>query len=596
MSLRWKLVAILSVCVALYTALISLILFLVILPSFSDRELSEGREDLNRLTEQVEREVESVDALCGDWSAWDDMYQFVIEPDPARIAAYEELNLNLLWYRQNQLNLLYVINVKGEVVWGRVYQDPMVTKASPVPVAEFAAEPWPLSNPLLCRPPDWAPHSGVLPTSIGLMMVSCRPIKDSRMQAEPQGTLVMGRLLDDSMTHRICRLAQVRGGLISAGGDLSAIERQALAAGTGGESVVVEKDRQVVRLYTAMNGVLGTPVLVVRADTARDITAGGNGAVLFALMSTLMAAILVFAVVMVLLRWAVVTPLRLLTQHVTGVAAEGKLNLLDIPRRGDELGVLAREFNRMMQRIQEDTNRRQAAEETLRDSQAQVLRAQHLAELGEMGATIAHEVRNPITGISSAMQVLRNSHPVDEARRELMDDMLANVGRVEGIVQRALVFARRWKPAKQPTDLYALTAKVCEEARARRLCDGARLHVEPRGKLVAPADSVLIEQVLWNLLENAVEAVGEVSGPGEIRCRFEETMDAVRIIVEDTGSGISPAAADNLFRPFFTTKTNGTGLGLVVCKKIVEAHGGKITLNGRPGPGTEAVVELPRGT
>lgn len=595
MSLRWKIVAILSVCVALYTTLISLILFLVILPSFLDLELSEGREDLNRLTEQVEREVESVDALCRDWAAWDDMYQFVFEPDSARMAAYEELNLNLLWYRQNRLNLLYAVDLEGKVAWGRTYQDVTVNKASPVQVAEFPAGQWPLSNPLLCRPPDHEAISGVLPTSIGLMMVSCRTITDTRLQAAPRGTLVMGRLLDDSLTRGICTLAQVQGGLVSAGGDLSATERQALAAGPGAESVVVEKDPQVLRLYKAVDGVLGTPALVVRTDTPRDIVTRGNNAVFFALVSTLMSALLAFGVVVVLLRWAVVAPLRQLTRHVTGVAAEGKLNLIDAPRRGDELGVLAREFNRMMQRIQEDTNRRQAAEQALRDSQAQVLRAQHLAELGEMGATIAHEVRNPITGISSAIQVLRNSQPLDEERRELMDDVLANVGRVEGIVQRVLVYARRWKPAKQPTDLWALAARVCDEARARRLCDGAQVHVEARGKLEAPVDPVLIEQVLWNLLENAVEAVRDVSG-GEIRCRFEETTDSVRIILDDTGSGISPAAAEKLFRPFFTTKTNGTGLGLVVCKKIVEAHGGKITLTGRPGAGTEAVVQLPKGT
>ncbi|MCX5769366.1 MAG: hypothetical protein NTZ09_03715, partial [Candidatus Hydrogenedentes bacterium] len=302
MSLRWKLVAILSVCAALYTVLISLILFLVVLPSFSQLELNEGREDLNRLTEQVEREVESVDTLCRDWSAWDDMYRFVVQPDSARMAAYEELNLNLLWYRQNRLNLLYVVNLEGRVVWGRTYQDPTVRKASPVAVAEFPAEPWPPSNSLLCHPPAWSPLLGVLPTSIGLMMISCRPITDSRMQAAPEGTLVMGRLLDDKMTAGICTLAQVRGGLISAAGGLSAIEGEALvAAGAGGDPVVVQEDPEVLRLYRAINGVLGTPALVVRADIARDITGRGNAAVLFAVVSTLMSAVLVFAVVLVLL-------------------------------------------------------------------------------------------------------------------------------------------------------------------------------------------------------------------------------------------------------------------------------------------------------
>lgn len=326
-----------------------------------------------------------------------------------------------------------------------------------------------------------------------------------------------------------------------------------------------------------------------------DQVARGNAAVFFALVSIPISALLASAVVFVLLRRAVVMLLRQLTRHVTGVAAGGDLNLLETPPRRDELGMLALEFNRMMQRIQEDSNRRRAAEEALRDSQAQVFRAQHLAELGEMGATLAHEIRNPISGIGSAVQILRNSCPLDEEQRALMDDVLANVGRVEGIVRRVLVFAKRWKPAKQPTDLYALTANICRQASVRPVCNGVRLDVEPRGKLMAPADPALIEQVLWNLLENAAEAVCEAGGAAEIRCRFEETADTARIIFADTGSGLSADAVNNLFRPFFTTKANGTGLGLVVCKKIVEAHGGRITLTGRSGEGTEAAVELPKG-
>jgi signal transduction histidine kinase len=110
-------------------------------------------------------------------------------------------------------------------------------------------------------------------------------------------------------------------------------------------------------------------------------------------------------------------------------------------------------------------------------------------------------------------------------------------------------------------------------------------------------DPSLTEQVLWNVMENACDAMRDPAGPDSPTATWtlHETPTGVAITLRDTGCGIPPGAQEKLFHPFFTTKTYGTGLGLVICRRIMEAHGGSISISGLPGKGTEVTLEFPKG-
>lgn len=221
-----------------------------------------------------------------------------------------------------------------------------------------------------------------------------------------------------------------------------------------------------------------------------------------------------------------------------------------------------------------------------------VERSERLAAVGELSASIAHEVRNPLAGMKGALQVLRKDMELDESKREVMDELLAQIVRLENLVRDLLTFARPNPLSLQPVDLHAILDR-CLRLLQEGIEDSGITVRRTYGPDSTPlmADPLQMEQVFLNLLGNAVQAM---SGGGvlDIRTRFSE--DSVEMLFGDTGNGIAPADLPLIFQPFHTTKHRGSGLGLSIVKKIVEAHDGTIRVESVLGEGTTAHVTLPR--
>ena len=223
--------------------------------------------------------------------------------------------------------------------------------------------------------------------------------------------------------------------------------------------------------------------------------------------------------------------------------------------------------------------------------QEELIRAQSLAAVGELAATVAHEIKNPLAGVSGAVQVLRDTMPADDPRRDIVGEILEQIARLDRIVRDLLVFARPAVPLRQEVDLQGSLARAWAAAEPRGAAQGIRFSVEGAERVRVSADARLLEQVWINLFQNAVEAMPD---GGELQVRVRPAQDRLRVEVQDSGSGVDPAHVRDVFRPFFTTKTRGTGLGLAISRKIVEAHGGTIDLESVPGRGTKVTVEIPR--
>ena len=231
--------------------------------------------------------------------------------------------------------------------------------------------------------------------------------------------------------------------------------------------------------------------------------------------------------------------------------------------------------------IRSDITPRKAAEAQLADQAA-------LAQLGQLAAVVAHEVRNPLAGVKGTLQVLRTRQFVEDRDKQIIDAMIERIDALNEKVQDMLRFARPRTPSIGPVDVQGLLPDVIESARAAAGKGSAPVTVTGEPAAVY-ADPDMLRAVLLNLVLNALQA--SKSTPVEIVVNPEG--DTCRIAVADRGPGIPAEEIDRVFDAFFTTKKSGTGLGLAIVKRLTDLQGGGVTLRRRDGGGTVAQVTLP---
>ncbi|HEX8798014.1 MAG TPA: ATP-binding protein [Terriglobales bacterium] len=254
-------------------------------------------------------------------------------------------------------------------------------------------------------------------------------------------------------------------------------------------------------------------------------------------------------------------------------------------QRNDEIGDLGRDFNDMVAQL------KASREEINRLHQTQMSRAEHFATLGELAAGLAHEIRNPLAGIAGVLDIVSRDLPPTSAAREVIDDAKQEAVQINRILTELLDTARPKAPQFRVTDIVGTAEHAVLFARQQAVTK--RIHIEFEVKAVLPPvehDPNQINQVLLNLLLNAIQSMDK---PGAIRVTLEPEDDAVRIVVADEGKGISPEHLPSLFRPFFTTKGHGTGLGLSLARRMVESHGGTINVDSKLGEGARFTILLP---
>jgi PAS domain S-box-containing protein len=249
-----------------------------------------------------------------------------------------------------------------------------------------------------------------------------------------------------------------------------------------------------------------------------------------------------------------------------------------------------------------DVTERKQAEEALRTARLDLAHASRLAVVGELMASIAHEITQPLTGIiSNAGAGLRllDTHPRRERGevREVLGDIRDQARLAADIIQRLRLLVRKRPLELGALDLNEVTQEILRfvEGDARRRDVVLSAELAPAIPLV-DADRVCLQQVVLNLVVNAMDAMDHMVPEREVVLRTRRLSDAVEVAVSDTGHGIPADSLPKLFDAFFTTKKDGLGLGLAIARSIVEAHGGRIWAENREGRGATFRLTLPAKT
>jgi len=228
----------------------------------------------------------------------------------------------------------------------------------------------------------------------------------------------------------------------------------------------------------------------------------------------------------------------------------------------------------------------------LRKTEAQLIRSEKLAALGQLAAGIAHEIRNPLTSINILIHSLTENFPPESARREDLQVIEEEIRRINEIVDQFLRFARPAPPLLQKADALSIFEETLQLLRPQM--EKHRIIVQKEFQVLRPIsmDREQMKQVILNLLLNAVQAMPN-GGRLTLRGQVLEDGHWVTLSIQDSGIGIPSEDMDKLFDPFFSTKEGGVGLGLSIAHRIIDQHHGKIEVESAPGKGTLLTVWLP---
>lgn len=312
------------------------------------------------------------------------------------------------------------------------------------------------------------------------------------------------------------------------------------------------------------------------------------------ILLTLLIVISVGVTMLLALYLIVIKPIRRLEQNINNigkaVSSSGfyddmQFSQLEESKRNDEISDLQKAFNKLIKRLNESKIKLNEMH------QNQLEQADRMFTTGEMAASLAHEIKNPISGVIGALQIFDAEIKSSDSKKEIILEMMSQLQRINNTINDLLSYARPKPPVFETLEVKSLIDKTLSFITPSQQKKKINYNVILENEfLTIPADRNQLQQVLFNLMLNSLQAM-ETEGTLEIIVKKKEPNVEIEII--DDGQGIKPETLPLLFKPFFTTKHKGSGLGLAISKRIIEQHNGKIQITSEPAKGTKVKISLP---
>ncbi|HEX9707130.1 MAG TPA: CHASE4 domain-containing protein [Steroidobacteraceae bacterium] len=602
MKIRAKVVALLAAVFLALTVVEWGVGQALLLPRFEEIELDTARTAMKRIDYGVHQALNEIRVSATDWGNWKDTYEFIRDHNPQ----FEQDNLSEAAMKQLRLTALAFVDLNGEIVLSKSF-DPVSGAIRPLDLF-----------PQGSLPDDFAwrenlqsglPDQGLIATDHGVLLAAVAPILDGFGQGPSRGMVLMGRLLTVAEVVEIGARAQTRVTLAAVRGDagpageLLRLDGETLA----NENVAINGD--TTEVFRVFNDVYGVPVMSLRVDVPRTISAGAHTTVSYVLAFTVGAAVVVLLILLISLDRTVLTPLARVTRHAVRIGAGDDLTTrLDL-HRSDEIGALATEFDRMVAKVAE--SRRQLIDHSFH------------AGMSESSRGVLHNIGNAITPLRVRLAKLHSrlrAAPVDDVERALaergqesdgtdrqadLDEFLRLAsGEMSGLIKEASgdvdVITRQAEvvqSALTEQSRSSRTATVIEAAELPAIIEQSleivpdrcreqvRIELDPSLRAVGTVRvaRTALRQVLQNLIINAAEAV-RAAGRDHGTVRFSAALirddDQYKLHLDcaDTGVGIAAENLGRIFEKGYSTKleSGNMGIGLHWCATTVNALGGRI--------------------
>ncbi len=587
----------------------------VIAPAFGDLELSAARADLKRAEGAILTDLENLAAVTADWAPWDDMFYYVRGENPN----FPKSNLLRATLTNLGLDLLAVYDVENQLLWAQV-----LVRGEDVPPAELAIlDSKHVSSARLTTFHDPLGKTvGFVETRLGPMIISSRPVVRSDFTGDISGTVIMGQFLNES---RLLRLRD-RTEVDMHWDFIPATDGPII----GSEHIKADADVNVypnnISSRRILDDINGRPFLILWADTARNISSLGSQTINAAMAFLVVAGLFVIGFIWFMLRSTILRPIEQLTRHIDEIRQSGDLSRQLDMQRGDEIGVLASQFDGMTAEVH--------------DARQSLLDQSFKAGKADTAAEVLHNIRNAMTPMINGLDRLRKAFGVTdnlriadateqisnpdcpaERKQKYLEYINASFEHVKSVTNHAAndlkiatSQAKQVEGILSTQEKFANVAPISENLVIDEVLDEAvnviPKEAEPKVSLEmgdqlanvrVQAHRIGLLQVMGNLVLNAYESIqrsGITAGKISLVAANEivNNQPMVRVTVRDNGNGFDDDVRDRIFQRGFTSKTQGeaNGLGLHWCANAVAGMGGRIVAESDGlGHGAEFHVLLP---
>lgn len=587
-------------CMFILYGLVDLVVYrFLIFPSFLTLEQDEARKDSQRCVHAIQREIDYLNSLCHDWSAWDSTYEFVKSLSPE----YIKNNLPISSFTDNGLNLIYFFDLKGNILWGKIYS---LQENKYITLPEFSKKSLPLSHPLLnhntTEPLSKVSISGVFHSSKRAMLVSSRPVLTSENQGPVRGYIVMAKFLSDELIKNYVEQTQVDFQLfpIIPGKIPEYIKN--IPSQISAEFpflIQIDKDGHML-IFRTIPDINKKPALLLMAKVSRKIIEQGKITLAYGLLIIVVIGLTIILLISSLSQKIILQPITNLTNHVLQIGKTDNMTARINLKQKDETGLLAREFDKMM--------------EKLFNARKELVEQYYFAGMAEMASGVLHNIRNCLNPVIGEIQLIRqdlDNIPAKEmqmVQKELnqgfvsgerkenliqftilaneslnrllqdigirLNEILKQTSQIENILSDHQNLAHSERPVEnvELPDLINDSLKLMKK-RLRKIIS---IDIDKSIYKIGPVKvhRIALLQVFSNLLTNAAESIERQGNTGRVNILAEKDKEnnMIHVHICDNGEGIEPQILSRIFEHGFTTKKNhSSGIGLHWCANSMTA-------------------------
>lgn len=557
MRMRNKLIVIWTlVCIA---AIIALYVSsqLILLQSYANLEDQSAQRSIQRTLTGLSNEFEELSSKVGDYAEWDDTYQFIQDADEAYVQNNFPDSSTLSNLR---VDVVIFIDSQGQVIFDSAVQQDLTTSRVPADLLEYVSTHdslWNYSNP------D-SKITGVVSTTLNPVLIASRPILTSQHGGPIQGALIMGRYLDSDEVDYLAQTVLFPLSVSRFSDFQSNADAHAASSLSKETPVFVQplSDSSVAG-YGLIMDVQGNPALVLKIEMPREIYQQGQASIAYFILSFVATSIITGVVAVLVVDKQMLSQVDKLAIDVRTIAKSNDASQRLSWKRTDELAILANAIDSMME--------------------------QRLSTIQELAAMVGHDLRNPLTGIASAAYYLKSKIKPENGTKiqEMFEIIDKDIEYSNKIINDLLEYSRKIKLDLIETNLKTL---LKESLALVNVPSNIQVFDLTENSQKLKVDIYKTKRVFANLLKNSIEAMPEGGG---LTIKNKSGNGKIKIAFSDTGPGIPKETLEKLFTPLFTTKAKGMGLGLAICKRFVEVHGGTITAESTLGKGTTFTVTFP---